>query len=245
MLAGYSLGETETPCPYIRGEIFRSENYIFDRVDPENIDALLERGYRHFGKYFFRPVCTACHRCLPIRIPVSRYEFSRSAKQLLRRNADLQVEYIDKPEASRERYDLYRKHKKRFPEMSNDNDSYENFAESFFSNFPFSMVLEIRDKDRLVAVTHLDEGTDALSAIYCYYDTDYLSMSPGRYSLYQSLLRARKTGKSYFYLGYYIEENSHMSYKGKYRPNEILLEEGKWISGPGENHSFVPKYRLD
>ena len=231
MLTGYSLGESETPCPYIKGETFRSENYYFESADAVDIDLLLSRGYRHFGKYFFRPVCRQCRRCIPIRIPVALYRFSRSAKRLIKKNAYLDVKIIAEPEASPEKYALYRKHKKRFSGEPSDHESYETFVESFYSNFPFSRTLEIRDHDKLVAVTHLDVGNTALSAIYCYYDTDYLNISPGRYSIYQGIKLAREMEKSYYYLGYYIKENRHMSYKGMYKPHEILSGNGSWVSG--------------
>jgi arginine-tRNA-protein transferase len=74
-------------------------------------------------------------------------------------------------------------------------------------------------------------GSSALSAIYCYYDTDYLNYSLGKYSIYQGIKLAREMKKSYYYLGYFIKENRHMSYKGMYKPNEILSGNGNWVPG--------------
>ncbi len=244
MISGYSIGESKIICPYIQGEIFQSENYIFEYIDDKSIDAVLEKGYRHFGKYFFRPVCDFCHRCLPIRIPVVSYHFSRNAKRLLKRNSCFSVYLVDTPEASLEKYELYKKHKKRFSGENNENESYSIFRDSFFHNFSFSKTLEIRDGDKLIAVTHLDVGLRAVSAVYCYYDTDYLSNSLGKFSIYKGIAFTKESGKEYYYLGYYIMENRHMSYKGDYKPNEILLEEGSWIENNGGNYSFRPRYRL-
>lgn len=248
MLSGYVLGETKSPCPYINGQTFTSENYQFEDVGPEDIDELLARGYRHFGKYFFRPVCEQCHRCLPVRIPVADFCFSRNAKRLFRKNAHFTIRFINKPVASKEKFALYKKHKKRFSEEYTDiesaDESYEIFIQSFYTNFTFSKILEIYDGDRLISVTHLDEGKDSLSAIYCYYDTDYLHYSPGKYSIYRGIEYAQEIGKRYYYLGYYISENNHMAYKGQYKPNEILIEEGKWVANKGVEYSFKPKYRL-
>lgn len=244
MLLGYPLGENETLCPYITGERFLSENYLFEDASAEDMDLLLERGYRHFGKIFFRPVCRECHKCLPIRIPLKDYTLSRNAKRLFRRNAFLIVSLVERPAVSREKFELYKKHKMRFPEEKGDSETFEIFTESFFTNFMFSRTLEVRDKGKLVAVTHLDVGKKAVSAIYCYYDTDYLTISPGKFSIYKGISLAKELGKEYYYLGYYIRENTRMSYKGLYRPNQILLEENNWVSGEEEDLQFNPKYRL-
>ncbi len=241
MLRGYSLGENKSSCPYIDGQSFVSENYLIEDLNSEDIDTLLDRGYRHFGKFFFRPVCSECHRCLPIRIPVERYRFSRNAKRLFKRYEFFRIDIVDNPEVSQEKYLLYLKHKNRFP---GEEESYEQFAESFFNNFAFSKTIEIRDAEKLIAVTHMDSGTRSASAIYCYYDTDYLKMSPGRFSIYKGIEYAKESGRDYYYLGYYIEDNNHMSYKGSYRPNEVLLQEGMWVEGPGAGYEFRPAYRL-
>ena len=247
MLRGYTLGDTESACPYIEGQTFLSESYLIDDVDDIEIDLLLDRGYRHFGKYFFRPVCRSCHKCLPIRIPVERYVFSRNAKRLFKRYESLRIDVVDNPEVSEEKFLLYKKHKKRFKEMRDPEtevEGFEQFSESFFTNFSFSRTIEIRDNDTLIAVTHMDAGMEANSAIYCYYDTDYLDLSPGRFSIYKGIELTKKSGKKYYYLGYFVENNPHMSYKGGYKPNEILLQEGMWMEGPPEGREFKPLYRL-
>ena len=34
---------------------------------------LVERGYRRFGKMYFRPICKDCHECQSIKIDVANY----------------------------------------------------------------------------------------------------------------------------------------------------------------------------
>ena len=243
-MSGYFTGESESPCPYIKGEVFRSESYVLDDVGEDEIDILLSRGYRHFGRYFFRPVCRTCHKCLPIRIPLRSYRFSRNAKRLFRKNRGFDIRIIDAPSPGEEHFNLYRKHKLRFPEEDDHAETFETFAEAFFTNHVFSKTMEIRDSGKLVAVTHLDWGRNSVSAVYCYYDTDYLEHSPGRFSIYKGMELASAYEKEYYYLGYYIKDNPHMSYKGDYRPHEILLEENNWIEDTGEEYGFKPRFRL-
>jgi arginine-tRNA-protein transferase len=81
---------------------------------------------------------------------------------------------------------------------------------------------------RLLGVGIVDEGKDCLSSNYFYYDTDYLGRRPGIFSILQEILCAKRMGKRYYYLGFYIEKNPAMSYKKDFRPNQIL-ENDEWI----------------
>ena len=42
------------------------------------------------------------------------------------------------------------------------------------------------------------------------------------------IMMAMDAGAEYYYLGYYIKDNKHMSYKGNYKPNQILGD-GEWF----------------
>jgi arginine-tRNA-protein transferase len=225
VVEGYHLEQTETKCPYLENRLFTSANLIINAIDAEGIEALLESGYRHFGVYFYRPECSGCKECRPIRIPVKDFRFSRSEKRVLKRTAHLKVVIIDNPLPDMTKFDLYRAHKKRFKE--GDPESYENWESSFFSDQSFNQIMEIRDGNKLVAVTHLDVTERIISAVYCYWNEDYASFSPGRLSILKGIQMAIEVGAEYYYLGYYIKDNKHMSYKAGYKPNQIL-EDGEW-----------------
>ena len=226
LVEGYQLEHTETKCPYLENRIFTSNNMIINNIDEEGIAALLEAGYRHFGAYFFRPECFSCNECRPIRIPVKNFRFSGSERRVLQKAAHLKVILIDNPLPDLIKFDLYRAHKKRFKEA--DLESYDNWESSFFSNQSFNKIMEIREGNKLVAVTHLDVTEKIFSAVYCYWDETYASFSPGKLSILKGLQMAMETGIEYYYLGYYIKDNRHMSYKANYKPNQIL-KNGEWM----------------
>ncbi|MCK5197783.1 MAG: arginine-tRNA-protein transferase, partial [Spirochaetales bacterium] len=176
VVEGYHLEQTETKCPYLENRLFTSNNLIINIIDEEGIEAMLEAGYRHFGAYFFKPECTTCHECLPIRIPIKDFGFSRSEKRVLKRAAHFKVVFIDNPVPDMTKFNLYKDHKKRFEEA--DLESYENWVSSFFSDQSFNKSMEIRDGDTLVAVIHLDVTGRIVSAVYCYWNEAYASFSP-------------------------------------------------------------------
>ncbi|MDA3938769.1 MAG: arginyltransferase [Spirochaetia bacterium] len=224
-IEGYQLEKTDTDCPYLENRIFTSNNLIVNSFDDEGLETFLGNGFRHFGEYFFRPECNLCNECQPIRVPVKKFNFSRSGKRVLKKNAHFTVKLLDKPDADIRYFNLYKEHKRRFAER--EVESYENWVSSFFSKFNTSYLMEIIDGDILVGVTHLDVTKNIISAVYCYWNEAYASFSPGKFSILKGIRYAQELGKEYYYLGYFIKENLHMSYKVNYKPNEIL-KDGVW-----------------
>jgi arginine-tRNA-protein transferase len=80
---------------------------------------------------------------------------------------------------------------------------------------------------RLVAVAIADAGREALSAVYCFYDPSFQLLSLGTYSVLREVELCRATGRRYLYLGFFIAESPHMSYKALFRPHQRLVD-GRW-----------------
>ena len=64
--------------------------------------------------------------------------------------------------------------------------------------------------------------TRGLSSIYYIYKTSFEQYRLGTYSAIREAEHAASLGLSYYYLGYYIEENPHMAYKGHFHPHETF-----------------------
>ena len=199
-------------------------------IDAAEFEALAEQGYRHFGTLFFRPWCRACHACVPLRIDVAAFRQTRSVRRVLARARDLEVE-VSTPQPTPDAHALYCRHKERFRDTNPEADpiGYDEFVESFFHAFAFSRTLQIRERGRLVAVSHFDLTPRVLSAIYCYYDPRDLALSPGRLAVYLQIALAAQQRIPFVQLGYYIAANPHMRYKSGFQPNEVLLGEDEWV----------------
>ena len=222
-IEGYQLDNTDTVCPYLDSRIFTSKNLIVSFIDNAGLETLLGKGYRHFGTYFFKPECKFCKECRPIRIAVDSFIFSKSEKRVLNKSRLFSVKIIDKPVESIEYFNLYKEHKKRFKDKAEE--SYDDWAGSFFANQKFNKILEVKDRDILVAVTHLDITENIISAVYCYWNKSYKAYSPGKFSILSGIEKAMEMNIKYYYLGYYIKDNVHMSYKNNYKPNQILVDD--------------------
>lgn len=220
------IPEQTVQCGYFPDRAFTSEHFLVDTLDGEHLDVLLLRGFRHFGKYFFRPVCVDCGRCIPLRVDVGNYHTSKSARRLFRKNGDLEIR-ITAPAPREEAFELYKLHKTRFKEGGTE--SYRQFTKAFFHEFTSSKELSMYLDRRLVCLCHFDETDSALSAVYTYYNDTFADRSLGTYAVYRLIRYAKELNLDYVYLGYYIEGNRHMAYKSRFYPNEISPEEGTWV----------------
>lgn len=240
------LKDAVHPCGYFEGRTAVTEHFFLKGYGNSDLDALLERGYRHFGKYFFRPRCGSCTRCVPLRMLPGDFRFSRNVRRVINRAEAFRIEE-GPPEPSRAAYELYLRHLTRFG--SGDSSGWERFKEAFFEPLEGARQLSIFYNGRLIAVSHFDRGRSSLSAVYTYYDDSYSRESLGRLVIYDLIRRAREEDIRYLYLGYYIEENSHMVYKRGYKPNQVLISDGSWRTFydaegrrciPGEALEFIP-----
>lgn len=227
-IIGVLLLPVREQCPYLEDKISISESMLISEIDDDDLNYLLSLGFRHFGEIFFRPMCGSCRSCIPMRISVRQFSPSKSVRRLYNRNKNFKVT-LEKPVPSKETFELYKQHKKRFKLQFNE--SYELYVKSFFypPEFNFNRVLAVRDGSRLVALTHLDVTTNAMSAIYCYFDENYNRFSPGKFSVYKEIEIAAELGIRWLYLGYYVPRNRHMQYKIQFKPNQIMTANHTWI----------------
>ncbi len=228
-IQGAILEPMEMPCPYIEGLQSINENIFVLNIDDEDMDRLLQQGYRHFGSIFFRPMCGHCNSCISIRIPVKEFTQTKSVKRLYNKNKHLKVS-LETPMPDPSLFELYKKHKTRFNMPAEEmEESYENYLQSFFFPFPFNRMLMIRDGERVVSVSHLDVTEHSISAVYCYHDSDYARFSPGKFSVYKEIEMAQELGIDFLYLGYYIPQNRHSRYKIDFKPNQLMTVDGQWV----------------
>ncbi|KAJ2736027.1 Arginyl-tRNA--protein transferase 1 [Coemansia sp. BCRC 34962] len=88
---------------------------------------------------------------------------------------------------------------------------------------------------RLVAVGVLDILPSCVSSVYLFYDPDFSHLSLGTFSALREIALVRQLHQQlpnlrYYYMGYYIPSCPKMTYKGRWRPADLLdLRTLKWI----------------
>lgn len=228
----------EDKCSYLQEKEQTTHYKIINNCSKESCQNLVERGYRRFGKMYFRPICPTCDECKSIKIDVENFEFSKSAKRILKKSK-LFTSRIQRPTLSDEhiklfeKYHLYMQEKKNWDYTPTNAQNYYNSFVSGYNDFGYEVLYFFDEK--LIAVDLIDILEDGVSSIYFYYDPDFSSYSLGKLSLYKQIQYAKQTEKKWIYLGYYVKDCDSLSYKAEYKPYLTLqgrpseYESFKWI----------------
>jgi len=212
-------------CAYLPNKSVRmSYKYIENATQTYNT-ALINRGWRRFGCYYFHPICNGCNECKSIRISVNDFELRKSQRKSIKRNKETEI-IIQQPTLSQAHIDLYNKYhafKHQQDDWSHRNISPREYKENFVEGaHDFGKeVLYIQD-GKLIGVDLIDILDDGISSIYFYYDPDYPSLSLGTYSLLYQVELAKILELSWIYLGYWVDGCKAFAYKPKFQPQEIL-----------------------
>ncbi len=228
----------DTSCSYLPNRHTRMEYKYIENVTMELNQALVERGWRRFGRYYSRPQCQGCNECLNLRIDIRNYEFSRSAKRVFKKAQGLRY-VIQAPTISNEHLELYDRYhsfmeKKRgwhyyYLKPQSYHELYVTGAQNFGKE-----ILYFKD-EQLIGVDLVDFLDDGLSSIYFFYDPDFAHFSLGRLSIYEQILLAKEYDLEWIYLGYWVKGCQSLSYKASYTPyqllqgNPTLEEEAIWL----------------
>jgi len=221
----------EHPCSYLKGKPARTAF-----IDPEVqitrdlATSLNWQGFRRSGQYLYRAQCNPCRACQPLRVITSEFKSSKSQKRNLKKNQDLRVQLSTKETLSKEKlkqyFDLYGRYietRHRQGDMFPPNkDQFDSFIGSLYD---FSLMIEFYLGKELVMVSLCDELYDGLSAIYTFFEPNFSSRGLGVYAILWQIHYSLAKEYPYLYLGFWIKDCEKMTYKQKYRPNEIYVNE--------------------
>ncbi len=216
---------------------FINEEFYSEKVSPEQLDALLGDGWRHFGAHFFRYNIgfyrQETRRVLPLRIRLSDFTFSKSQRRILKKNQDLQA--VARPiEITREKEILFNRHKRRF--TRGVPRSIYDFLDRDAANMPceaFEMC--VYENENLLAASFFDVGETTISGIYAIFAPEEASRSLGIFTMLLEIDLAIKSGKEFYYQGYAYEGNSFYDYKKRFSGLETFDWQGNWKEFKKEN----------
>ncbi|MCK4738244.1 MAG: arginyltransferase [Sulfurimonas sp.] len=229
---------TNDKCSYLDNQQQTTLYKVIDNCSAAYCQELIERGYRRFGKMYFRPDCATCDECKSIKIDVKNFEFSKSQKRVIKKASKIKS-YIQRPSMSKthlelfEKYHLYMKDKKGWEHNPTTVQGYYGSFVDAHNDFGYEILYYI--DDILIGIDLIDVLEDGISSIYFYYDPDYMEYSLGKLSLYNQIMYAKNSNKKWIYLGYYVEGCPSLSYKSHYKPyltldgKPELDEEFRWV----------------
>lgn len=197
---------------------------------------LAEIGFRRSGEHLYRPHCGQCKACIPVRIPVAKFQLSRNQKRVLGRNRDIQTHWRAASFYD-DHFALYRRYMQmRHSGSSMDDDNPDYYRRLLNAHWCETQLLEFRDGNGLLAVAITDWLENGLSAVYTFYEPEVISRSLGTFAILQQIEHARRYQLPYVYLGYWIQQCSKMAYKNKFQPFEYFDGHRWHLSRDGHIH---------
>lgn len=223
------------PCSYLPGKLARSQVITpCERIDNAVYAKLIATGFRRSGTFVYRPRCDQCQACRSIRIPVADFVPTRSQKRAWRQHATLTSHMVD-PAFSMEHYNLYIRYQRaRHKGGGMDVDDVVQYQDFLIASQVTSVLVEFRQPTTdstpgpLKMVSVIDRLDDAMSAVYTFYAPE-AHQNYGTYNVLWQIELARSLGLHYLYLGYWIDDCQKMSYKSRFNPHELLIQD-RWYS---------------
>ncbi|MBX3184433.1 MAG: arginyltransferase [Polyangiaceae bacterium] len=216
-------------CPYLPNKLARMPMRLPTRsLRRAEFNQRLEEGDRRQGLLLYRPSCPSCHACIPLRISLAEYQLTRGQRRVQRRGErELRVE-LGPLMADERRVELYNTHKSQRGLETHGPSTEDDYREFLVHTCAESFEIRTYHQEHLVGVAITDRGTDALSAVYTYFDPAFSRYSLGVYSILTQLALCERWHLDYLYLGLYVSGCAAMRYKATYLPHERLLE-GRWV----------------
>jgi arginine-tRNA-protein transferase len=217
-----------SPCMYLPQQVWQLRYDVFPYLTAPMYEARLQHGWRRFGPLVFRPECPSCRRCQSLRVPVATFRPSDSQRRAWKRNCGDVTISVGQPTSTDEKlalYDRFHSHQhsaKGWP--ASDEANLDSFVHNPFPTEEWTY----RIGDRLVAVGYVDVLPHGLSAIYFFWDPAERQRSLGTFNVVALIEAARTRGFPHVYLGYYVRGCGSLEYKARFRPNEVLGEDGQW-----------------
>lgn len=109
--------------------------------------------------------------------------------------------------------------------MANPNG--DDFQRFLLCSWGETRFLQVHHEDKLIAIAVTDITTEALSAVYTFFDPDYIKSGLGVYCVLKQISEAQKMGLRWLYLGFWVPNCRKMAYKIEYRPSQLLIN-GIW-----------------
>src|SRR5262245_61608911 len=222
--------DTPHPCSYLPGRTARLPyRHPVAVLAPEQFDERLAEGDRRSGVFLYRTQCPACRACQPIRLDVEHFRPDATQRRMQRRGDEQLTVEVGPPQVDARRVELFNLHRDGRGLASGDVPiDQQSYAEFLTDTCCETLELSYWHAGRLVGVAIADAGRHSLSAVYCYYDPAFRLLSLGTYSILREIALCLATRRRYLYLGFFIADSPHMSYKSRFRPHQRLIG-GEWV----------------
>ncbi|MDF1614859.1 arginyltransferase [Desulfurivibrio dismutans] len=207
----------QAPCPPLGGEMF---------------EKFLQAGFRRNGNVMYTMACPGCQACVPIRLAVKDFKPNRNQRRVWQRNQDVRVSQ-GPLQLSADKLDLCEHFLAcRYPDQDSvpgaegiDGRAVDYYGGFFLNSITETWEVVYRVEGRLLGLAVVDIAPTSLNAVYFYFDPDQGHRSPGVLNILSLVELCRQANLEHLYLGYWIENAPAMSYKSRFKPHQLLIDE--------------------
>lgn len=217
----------------------------------DTLDQLLAAGYYRMQHLMFTCNDTALHEDGPV-IPVfwlrtvaDQCEIKKTAKTILKKCGSFSVSFhparVDDEVESL--FALYKKSVNFSVAATCGSYLHQEFLPQPFD----SMMVQVRDKYRLIAAGYFDKGLRSIAGIMNIYHPQYDKYSLGKFLMLQKLQYALSQNSLYYYTGYISPGSTRFDYKTFPDPTavEVLLpDKQQWVPYHSLGKAFLSEYYL-
>jgi leucyl-tRNA---protein transferase len=207
------------------------EAYIpMQTLHPQVFDAFCEDGWCYWADLIFRRNYWEWRgqpcRVVMLRINLQNFQFSKSQRKCLRRNADLTV--LRRPINIQPAHEaLFERHSKRF--THNRPMSIYGFFSFFSSIMPsYGIQFDVVRHKRLLAGSFAHLGAKSMAGNYCIYEPDSPERSLGTFTMLKEIEFAIQARRKYYYPGFVYDLPSEFDYKLNFNNLEYFDWWGNW-----------------
>ena len=218
------------PCSYIAGREARTL-FVDSGLpkDPALYTLLSRAGFRRSGAHIYRPECSRCHECIPVRVPVARFRPRRIHRRVRAANRNLTLRVLP-ARFEPAHFALYRRYLSARHAGGGMNDpSPAQYRDFLISPWCDTLFFEDSLHGAVLAVSVIDRLADALSCVYTFFDPAHGRRSLGTYAILSAMDAAHRDSLDWLYLGYYVAGAPRMRYKAGYLPQERFIG-GRWTA---------------
>lgn len=216
-------------CDYLAGRMWQ-----LNAITHPSVDRLMLLGGQRFGYAYCVPGCPRCRACVPARIKVEEFSFTRSQRRTLRHNRDLEIS-VEPVAYSPEKYELLTTFVRAKFAKSTDHLRSEADRVSYYLSFHLhhpahTREIQYRLGGRLLGVSIVDFGQRGLYSHYFFYDLSEIKRRLGIYSFLKEIDWCRQLGMAHLYIGFLNEKTAALSYKAQFAQLEVLRPCHGWVA---------------
>ncbi len=209
------------------------------------VDRLMLLGGQRFGYAYCVTACPSCRACIPARIAVQGFPFSKSQRRTLRRNNDLELR-IEPVSYSPEKYQLLvgfvgTKFEDRTKHFRTELERVEYYLRFHLHHPDHTREVQYWDNGQLLGVSIIDVGQQGLYSHYFFYDLSERRRRLGIYSFLREIDMCQQLGFRHLYIGFINEKTAALNYKAQFANLEVLVPELGWVPYNPDERTSGPR----